>query len=105
MNAAKHSGAAGCKVSLTYGRDRITLAVVDDGIGFDPKSAETQTGLGIQSMRERLRSIDGTLRIQSSVLHGTTIFAESRLAPAAMPDAPEIIQEETPDTQSAASAV
>lgn len=116
MNAAKHSGAAGCKISLTYAQNRIMLGAQDNGSGFDSKSAQAQTGLGIQSMRERLRSIGGTLRIQSSVLHGTTVFAEARLEPAAMPhapeimheetsNAPEIMREETPDSQSAASVV
>ena len=104
-NAAKHSGGADCNVSLTYAHDRITLAVEDDGSGFDPKNAQAQTGLGIQSMRERLRSIGGTLRIQSSVLHGTTIFAEARLTPAVIAHEPEIILEETPETLSAGSAV
>ncbi len=104
-NAAKHSGATGCEVSLTYAHDRITLAVEDDGAGFDPKSAQAQTGLGIQSMRERLRSIGGTLRIQSSAQDGTTVFAEARLAPEAMAHMPELMREETPDTSSAASTV
>jgi signal transduction histidine kinase len=105
MNAAKHSGAAECKVSLTYARDRITLVVEDNGNGFDAKNAQAETGLGIQSMRERLRSIGGILRIQSSALHGTSVFAGARIAAAAMPDTPEMMQEETADTSSAASVV
>jgi two-component system CheB/CheR fusion protein len=92
-NAAKHGGATSCKVLLTYADDRITLVVRDNGSGFDPKSQEAQTGLGIQSMRERLRSIDGTLRIQSSELDGTTVFAEAPLALVAMPHAGEIMHE------------
>jgi signal transduction histidine kinase len=56
-------------------------------------------------MRERLRSIGGTLRIQSSALHGTSVFAGARVAAAAMPDTPEMMQEETADTSSAASVV
>jgi signal transduction histidine kinase len=104
-NAAKHGGATGCRVSLSYATNRLTLVVEDDGSGFDPESVQAQTGLGIQSMRERLRSIDGTLRIQSSVLSGTTVFAEARLAPAAMPHATGIVLEETADAQSAPSGV
>ena len=104
-NAVKHGGATGCKVSLTYARNRVTLAVEDNGSGFDPKSARAKTGLGIQSMRERLRSIDGTLRIQSSVFNGTTVFAQAKLPLASMPQAPEIMQQETRGTESATSAV
>jgi signal transduction histidine kinase len=104
-NAAKHGGATGCKVLLTYADNRITLTVGDNGSGFDPKSPQAQTGLGIQSMRERLRSIDGTLRIQSSVLRGTTVFAEARLALVVIPPAHEIMHEETADTPLPASAI
>jgi signal transduction histidine kinase len=104
-NAAKHGGATGCKVLLTYADNRITLTVGDNGSGFDPKSPQAQTGLGIQSMRERLRSIDGTLRIQSSVLRGTTVLAEARLALVVIPPAHEIMHEETADTPLPASAI
>src|SRR6185312_9385911 len=88
MNAAKHSGASHCRVSLICARNRISLSVEDNGKGFDPKSAQAQAGLGIRSMRERLRSIGGRLRIQSSPRHGTTIFAEAQLAhsPGAPPE-------------------
>jgi signal transduction histidine kinase len=92
-NAAKHSGATDCKVSLTYALERITLAVEDNGSGFDPKRAQALAGLGIQSMRERLRSIGGTLRIQSSALHGTTVFAEAGLAPDATPHVSQMARE------------
>ena len=105
MNAAKHSGASDCKVSLTYARNRIALAVEDRGSGFDPKSAQAKTGLGIQSMRERLRSIGGTLWIHSSPLHGTTVLAEARLAHAAISRAPETAPGEKQDVHSAASVI
>lgn len=77
MNAAKHSGATECKVSLTYVKNRIRLAVEDNGSGFEPRRAQAKAGLGIQSMRERLRSIDGRLRIESSRLQGTKVTAEA----------------------------
>jgi signal transduction histidine kinase len=99
MNVAKHSGASHCRVSLIYARNRISLSVEDNGKGFDPKSAQAQAGLGIRSMRERLRSIGGSLRIQSSPRHGTTIFAEAQLAHT--PGAPP----ETSDSRSPASAI
>lgn len=104
MNAAKHSGATDCNVSLTYARRRITLAVKDNGSGFDTKDSPISGGLGIQSMRERLRSIGGSLRIQSSLLQGTTVFAEAALAPAADSYARTAAREESPDSRSAAEA-
>jgi signal transduction histidine kinase len=79
--------------------------VRDNGRGFDSKSPQAESGLGLQSMGERLHSIGGTLHIQSSMLHGTTVFAEARFVPAAMTQAPETMQEETSDTSSTASVL
>ena len=63
MNVAKHSGAVSCGVRLTYRDDCVTLDIEDQGIGFDAKRLKDASGLGIESMRERLRFVCGTLRI------------------------------------------
>jgi len=104
MNAAKHSGAPRCKVSLSYAHERIMLRVVDNGRGFKPRKTKLQTGLGIQSMRERLRSIGGTLRIRSRVGYGTTIVAAVGLVPAARLPALEATWDEAPRARSATTA-
>jgi signal transduction histidine kinase len=46
---------------------------VDTGAGFDPDIARREPGLGLISMRERLRSIGGTLQIESAPAVGTRI--------------------------------
>ena len=104
-NATKHSGATECKILLTFARNRLTLAVRDDGRGFDPKSVRVKAGLGIQSMRERLRYIGGSLRIKSSLRYGTTIIAEAPLAVADPLHTPEVSFEERPDGRSAAASI
>jgi signal transduction histidine kinase len=50
------------------------LEIADIGNGFD--LANTSEGLGLASMRERLRSISGTFTITSSPGHGTQVVAE-----------------------------
>jgi len=52
--------------------DHLLLRVIDSGHGFEP--AKDGRGLGLLSMRERLRVVGGKLTIQSSA-QGTEISA------------------------------
>lgn len=76
MNISKHSGAESCDVSLQFAPDRTILRVRDNGNGFDSNELKEGTGLGVQSMRERLRSVSGTFRIDSAPARGTRVHAE-----------------------------
>ena len=73
-NALKYSGVGECDVSLTGTSSEIQLIVHDSGVGFDPATV-TGHGLGLTSMRERLRLVGGQLSIESRPQHGTTIRA------------------------------
>lgn len=73
-NSARHSGATQVTVRLVATATAVSLAVRDDGRGFDP-DAVGPTGLGIQSMRERLAACGGTLTIRSQVGAGTELRA------------------------------
>jgi signal transduction histidine kinase len=53
----------------------VVLAVRDSGVGFDPAGAGTKKTLGLASMRERVRLVNGTLDIESAPGHGTAIIA------------------------------
>jgi len=75
QNATKHSGARQFKVSLTGGPDEIELTVQDSGTGFDLEDAIRGQGLGLSSMQERLKLVNGHLLIQSKLQQGTTIQA------------------------------
>ena len=75
QNAVKYSGVRDFEVSLTGGANEIELSVHDSGMGFDPETARHRHGLGLTSMRERLRLVNGELSIESKPQHGTTIFA------------------------------
>jgi PAS domain S-box-containing protein len=72
-NVVKHSGARGADVELSGDADAIRLRVTDDGAGFDPKSVEGKGGLGLVSMRERLRMVRGEIAIDSSPSGGTRV--------------------------------
>src|ERR1700733_1937873 len=77
-NAVKYSGVRDFEVSLTGGANEIELSVHDSGMGFDPETARHKHGLGLTSMRERLRLVNGQLSIESKPQQGTTILARVR---------------------------
>jgi PAS domain S-box-containing protein len=75
QNAIKYSGSRRFHVSLTGTSNQVQLKVRDTGIGFDPEEAMKGHGLGLTSMKERVKMVNGTLSIDSQPLCGTTIQA------------------------------
>lgn len=75
QNAKKHSGSPHFQVSFTYNSDKLELTVRDSGIGFNVEQAMTGHGIGIASMRERLKLVDGELFIDSQAQKGTEVHA------------------------------
>jgi signal transduction histidine kinase len=70
-NVMKHSLANHVEVRLAADDRRVLLRIADDGVGFDP--GHNTEGLGLPSMRERARSVGGTIEIASSPKTGTQI--------------------------------
>ena len=81
QNAVKHSGSRLYRVSFSSSDSGIELAISDEGIGFNPEEAMKGHGLGITSMRERLKLVNGQLAIESNPKHGTTLRARVPLSP------------------------
>jgi signal transduction histidine kinase len=77
-NALTHSEARQVTVHLTNDSRRLTLTVVDDGVGFDVDAAWGK-GLGLISMVERLEAIGGTFEIHSQPGAGTHLTATAPL--------------------------
>ena len=74
-NVTRHAGARAASLTLRQADGGIVLAVRDDGVGFDPARRGAGRRLGLQSMRERLRLVDGTLEIDTAPGRGTTVIA------------------------------
>jgi len=72
-NALKHSGVKRVEVQLREVSREIHLVVSDLGRGFDIEEALQSQGLGLTSMRERVRLVSGTTTIDSKPLGGTRI--------------------------------
>ena len=75
QNAVKHSAVQNFTVELLGTKEGISLRVTDSGVGFDWHDAIDRKGLGLISMRERLRLVNGELSIQSEPGRGTTVLA------------------------------
>jgi PAS domain S-box-containing protein len=72
-NAVKHSGVKRIEVQLREDSGKIHLVISDLGRGFEVEAALQGTGLGLTSMRERVRLVNGTITIESKPSGGTTI--------------------------------
>ena len=72
-NAAKHSGVKRVEVQLQDESGEIHLTVSDLGRGFDLRAVNQGKGLGLTSMRERVRLVNGKITIESQPMGGTTI--------------------------------
>lgn len=70
-NAARHSGAASCRVTFTAA-DELELRVVDDGNGVPAGASE---GVGLPSMRERAAALGGSCTIRRPAEGGTEVLA------------------------------
>ena len=85
-NAVKHSGASRYRVSLRGTDGQLQLEVTDDGRGFDTAAALAKSGLGLVTMRERLKLFQGDVTIESKQGSGTTVLASIPLRPVAPTD-------------------
>ena len=77
QNAVRHSGVRHVDVQLRGVGDAIHLTIRDHGVGFDVESAGRGLGLGLTSMKERLKLVGGELFIESQSTRGTTVLARA----------------------------
>jgi signal transduction histidine kinase len=78
-NVGKHARAKTCSVQMKYSGGRLTIALDDDGIGFDPTevvAAAGGRGMGLVSMRERAANLGGTFQVESRRGFGTRLLIE-----------------------------
>lgn len=74
-NIVKHSQVKDAWLDLSGNGNDLHLQIRDNGAGFE-YDPQHEHGLGLLSMRERLRLIDGTLTIRSDS-HGTEVSARA----------------------------
>jgi signal transduction histidine kinase len=60
-------------VKLKVADKPIHLSISDNGVGFDPSVALHKGGIGLLSMNERVRLVDGEITLKSKLGRGTQI--------------------------------
>ena len=78
-NAVRHSQVRRFDVHLRGTGDAVDLTVRDEGVGFDVDEANRGVGLGLTSMKERLKLVGGDLFIESRSTRGTSVRAHAPL--------------------------
>ena len=76
-NTAKHARARWVKIDLQYNKNALDMTIFDDGIGME--TLQVSKGYGLRNIRERVRLLGGTLRIESApdkgvILHLTVPY-------------------------------
>lgn len=79
-NVVKYSQVQRAEVELSREANKIRLRVVDFGLGFDAALESDNAGIGLVSMRERLRLVGGLLSVRSAPMTGTEILADVPLS-------------------------
>jgi two-component system sensor histidine kinase UhpB len=72
-NISRHAGAHKVEINVGAASDWVELTVRDDGRGFDPRIAGR--GFGLAGIRERVKGLGGTCRIDSGSGRGTLVLA------------------------------
>lgn len=73
-NTLRHAMATNIKVTLKYDIDKLEIVVKDDGQGFDLQNLSTAIiPTGIQNMRKRAESLNGSFCIESQHGFGTSV--------------------------------
>jgi signal transduction histidine kinase len=73
-NVVKHARASQVVVRLSRNERMLRMSVCDSGVGFDVKLNQAPQGLGLISMQERVRLVQGRLFVRSRLGRGTCVF-------------------------------
>ena len=78
-NAGKHSHATSVTVKIGATFTELTLGVSDNGVGFNMEQTNVEAGLGLITMRERMRLVGGEFEIWSEPGRGVKISCRAPL--------------------------
>ena len=73
-NALKHSKASEIKIDLSLLKQSLKLEFSDNGVGFDKKILKNSKQFGLIGIKERVQSLKGTFRLETSPSKGTRLI-------------------------------
>ena len=76
-NVRKHSGASKVRVSIKTATGKLIISIADNGRGFDTSAIDVDSDdghIGIRSMKERTRIMNGTINVESKLGEGTVVL-------------------------------
>lgn len=79
-NVRRHANASHAWINVARQNGSLELTVADDGRGFENDSPFDRQHVGLASMRERVRSLDGQLTVATSPGQGTRVTARVPIA-------------------------
>jgi PAS domain S-box-containing protein len=79
-NSTKHASPKAVSILVHRNLTEVRLVVEDDGRGFDDSEVLSESQLGLVGMRERAHLVGGSMTLESSPGHGTTICIRVPLA-------------------------
>ena len=75
-NVARHARADRMSLTVRHEGDRLLLEVVDDGVGFDPATVESDDHFGLRAAGSLVREHGGTWEVDSAPGSGTMVRVE-----------------------------
>ena len=72
-NVLKHSHASNVYLDVNFSEDLTTIIIRDDGIGFDARNIGLTSGMGMKSISERVKRLDGSFKIETKHGEGTIL--------------------------------
>jgi signal transduction histidine kinase len=75
-NIVKHAAASSALVQLIMRNNILSITVEDDGTGFLPGIQQDGRGIGLENIKERMSSMNGTYTLDSHPETGTSVHLE-----------------------------
>ncbi|HYB33022.1 MAG TPA: ATP-binding protein, partial [Steroidobacteraceae bacterium] len=82
VNVLRHAQATRVMIDISSARERMTVSVIDDGIGL-PEVWSRPGHFGLRGLAERIERLGGSLKVRNSEPHGVCLTADIPLAAAA----------------------
>lgn len=72
-NIIKHAQATEAFIQISFSEEELNILVEDNGIGM-PADTESAKGMGIKSIQDRVKAVNGNISIESGYAKGTSVY-------------------------------